>query len=138
MKSVCKPIAWAVAVLVCGAAAIRADDPDAAKKAIKPFTFRDAKTGIIFYVESDGRHVAAIDRDGKILWHRNPFEEHKLEPYRNARPVTARIGADVSPNNVGQMKKAGQKGPYIWIAFNSTQSFVADQMTGESVFLGQD
>jgi hypothetical protein len=33
----------------------------------KPFTYKDSRTSITLYVESDGRHVAAIDAEGK-LW----------------------------------------------------------------------
>jgi hypothetical protein len=41
----------------------------------KPKAYKDARTSISFYVESDGRHVAAIDPEGTLLWVRNPFED---------------------------------------------------------------
>ena len=34
----------------------------------RPATYRDAESGVVFYVESDGRHLAAIDRSGKLVW----------------------------------------------------------------------
>ena len=40
-----------------------------------PHTYRDPDSGIIFYVETDGRHVSAINPDGKILWSRDPVEK---------------------------------------------------------------
>jgi hypothetical protein len=57
----------------------------------KPIAYKDSRTVISFYVESDGRHVAAIDPDGNLLWVRNPFEDQKLCPYRNARPVISSL-----------------------------------------------
>jgi hypothetical protein len=39
-----------------------------------PGTYRDVDSGIIFYVESDGRHVSAISSEGKILWSREPLQ----------------------------------------------------------------
>lgn len=57
-----------------------------------PFTYRDAKSGITFYVESDGRHLAAIDKSGKVLWVRNPFVNDDMCPYRSAHPYIAWIG----------------------------------------------
>jgi hypothetical protein len=139
MSVVHKSILCAAVATVFAGAMIRADDQPAAKpQPRKPLTFKDDKTAIIFYVESDGRHVAAIDRDGKVLWHRDPFEEHGLKPYRKARPVIAKIGSATGPSVEGSMKRRGQKGPFIYLSFDSTQTFVVDEITGESVFEGQD
>jgi hypothetical protein len=52
----------------------------------EPFTYRDTESGVTFYVESDGRHVMAVDSDGKLLWVRNPFVESNMCPYRSAHP----------------------------------------------------
>ena len=57
-----------------------------------PFAYRDAKNGITFYVESDGRHLAAIDASGKVLWVRNPFVDDDMCPYRSPHPYIAWIG----------------------------------------------
>ncbi len=95
-------------------------------------TFRDKESGVIFYVESDGRHVAAIDRDGKLLWNRDPFVEAKLEPYRFDRPVIVSIG---EPH--AWMTK-GRKGRFVLINFNSTQAGILSLENGDFTFLGQD
>lgn len=58
-----------------------------------PSTYRDPESGIIFYFESDGRHLAAIDRTGKLLWVRNPFVDSDLCPYRSAHPYISWIGS---------------------------------------------
>src|SRR5271170_836020 len=57
-----------------------------------PSTYRDPDSGIAFYVESDGRHLAAIDANGKLLWVRNPFLDRNLCPYRSAHPYISWIG----------------------------------------------
>jgi hypothetical protein len=33
----------------------------------------------MLHVESDGRHMSAITRNGMILWHRNLFDDPRLE-----------------------------------------------------------
>jgi hypothetical protein len=43
----------------------------------KPMAYRDSRTSISFYVESDGRHIAAINTKGTLLLVRNPFEDEK-------------------------------------------------------------
>jgi hypothetical protein len=57
-----------------------------------PSSYRDTKSGIIFYVESDGRHLAAMDANGKVLWVRNPFVDSNMCPYRSAHPFIVWIG----------------------------------------------
>ena len=94
--------------------------------------FKDKESGIVFYVESDGRHVAAIDRDGKLLWNRDPFVEAKLEPYRSARPVITSIGAPLA------WMTEERKGNFILINFNSSQTGLLSFEKGDFIFLGQD
>ncbi len=81
--------------------ALKHDRPDYVDRdptSAKPLVYRDGRTSITFYVESDGRHLAAIDGDGKLLWVRNPFEDRHLCPYRTGRPVIGAMKAtDISP-----------------------------------------
>ncbi len=35
----------------------------------------DPRTGLMIYVESDGRHASALTRKGTILWHKDLFGE---------------------------------------------------------------
>jgi hypothetical protein len=44
-----------------------------------PFLLNDPRSGLTLYVESDGRHMAAITRDGQILWHRDVFGDPKMQ-----------------------------------------------------------
>ncbi len=109
-----------------------------ARRASNPRTFKDDRTGVLFYVESDGQHVAAINGGGTILWHRDPFVDAGLKPYRRKeRPVISYIGK-ASDNNVEAMKAEGKKGPFIGLSYNSSQFGLLDVTTGEFTFLGQD
>jgi hypothetical protein len=44
----------------------------------EPFSLNDPRSGLMLYVEGDGRHMAAIARDGKIRWHRDLFGDRKM------------------------------------------------------------
>ncbi len=94
---------------------------------VEPKALIDAKTRITYYLESDGRHVSAIDPDGKILWHRDPFNDANLWPYRLSKPVITYF-------------KFAEKvtKPAIAINFNSSQFGVIDLTTGSFQFRGQD
>ena len=121
-----------------GGAIAEAEEPKGGEpRPIKPLAFKDEKTGILLYAESDGRHVAGIDRDGKILWHRNPFEDAKLKPYRTRRPVISYIG-ETPAWMLRSMKSRGKSGPFVALSFNSTQSGVLDVKSGDFFFMGQD
>ena|ERR1035437_10236101 len=94
---------------------------------IRPMVFHDPVTGNYFYVESDGRHITAFTPEGKILWHRNPFVDAHLEPYRFTKPIICLIGREEYP---GRHKLA--------IGFNSSQGGTLDDKTGDFEFGGQD
>ncbi len=93
---------------------------------IKPLIFRDPVTQNYFYVESDGRHVTAFAPDGRILWHRNPFVDANLAPYRKSKPVIVWIGRSL--NDKGS----------LGISFNSSQFGRLNEATGDFHFEGQD
>ncbi len=97
-----------------------------------PQTYKDAESGTTFYVESDGRHVSAIDKEGKILWNRNPFVDGKLQPYRFKIPVIVFIGEP------SKWQIEDRKGRYIAISFNSSQFGIIDMANGDFIWMGQD
>jgi hypothetical protein len=99
-----------------------------------PQSYRDSATGITFYVESDGLHVAAISKEGKILWVRDPFHDAKLNDYRTHKPQIVFIGKGSWVVN-GVLRKDI---PTIRIGFNSSQFGVMKMSDGEFQFLGQD
>jgi hypothetical protein len=55
--------------------------------------YRVPSSGTVIYVESDGRHLAAISRAGKLLWNRDPFKDAGLPFYRFKDPQVANLGA---------------------------------------------
>jgi len=101
-----------------------------------PQAYKDVESGLVFYVESDGRHVAAIDGEGKILWHRDPFADAKLSFYRTKTPRVVYLGK-AQQWSVEAMKGRGS-GKYVGLAFNSSQFGVLDAKNGDFTFMGQD
>ena len=102
-------------------------------------SYKDPESCIIFYVESDGRHLAAIDREGKILWHRDPFADAKLPIYpkyhltNNTRIVyVGKVPEDEREYFARKQRKM------IRINFISSQFGAVDIKTGQFEFLGQD
>jgi hypothetical protein len=99
-----------------------------------PQSYRDSATGITFYVESDGLHVAAISKEGKILWVRDPFHDAKLSDYRTHKPQIVSIGKGSWWVNGVRRKDV----PAIEIGFNSSQFGAMKMSDGEFQFGGQD
>ncbi len=104
----------------------------------QPRSFKDPRTLVTLYVESDGRHLAAIDSNGALLWVRNPFEDAALCPYRTPRPVISKITVpDVRPDYM----KALHLDPahrFVEISFDSSQFGLVDETTGEFYFGGNN
>jgi hypothetical protein len=98
-----------------------------------PQAYRDPSLPVVFYVESDGRHVTALGLDGKIQWHKDPYADAKLQFYRTNKPVIVFIG----PARKSDFQLP-LKGRPVGIAFNNSQFGVIDSATGTFTFLGQD
>jgi hypothetical protein len=107
-----------------------------------PYKYKDPDSEITFEVESDGRHIVAVDADGKTLWRRDPFADARLKPYRTATPKIVYISnlrKDDAPHQ--WIRKAMEKEGvtnFICINFNSSQSGCLDIRNGNFTFLGQD
>jgi hypothetical protein len=107
----------------------------------KPLTFKDPRTSISFYVESDGRHLAAIDAAGKLLWVRNPFEDAHLCPYRNPRPsISSIFTVEISPHRAEKMRAVGMDSSheFLEIKFDSSLFGVVDETNGDFQMWGQN
>ena len=104
---------------------------DAPRIVCPPQTYKDSNSGLIFYVESDGRHVTAISPEGKIVWTRNPFEDARLEPYRNPMPRITWVGP------AGE-RPLGMTGTFIFIRFDSSQMGFMNVETGDFRYAGRD
>ena len=107
-----------------------------------PTSYKDPRTSITFYVESDGRHLVAIASIGKLLWVRNPWEEaHAFCPYRTPRPVVASLKI-VELNEAARpyLKSRGGNLEHTFIAlsFDSSQYGMLDESTGDFFPEGQN
>jgi len=91
-----------------------------------PFTHEYDEVGIIVHVETDGRHVTAIDRQEKTLWRIDPFADADLKFYRTRTPRIVYVADKLSEN--GSMR----------IIFDSSQAVDVNIKTGVSTFGGQD
>ena len=100
-----------------------------------PGTYKDTDSGIIFYLESDGRHISAIGSDGKLLWRRDPFADSHLEFYRTHDPKIVYVGK-ATERSEKYYEKQGKK--VIGIGFNSSQAGSLDLKTGDFFFEGQN
>jgi hypothetical protein len=105
-----------------------------------PLSFRDPNTSTVFYVESDGRHLAAIGSDGKILWIRNPFEDRHLCPYRTPWPTIVHIESTESNKHMAAISNwHGDKNHgLLSVQFSGSQFGVVDQVTGDYFPEGQN
>ncbi len=105
-----------------------------------PLAYRDVKSEIIVYVESDGRHVTAISKEGKILWLKNPFQDAGLKPYRVDYPQIIYIGPPQKwmLQSLEDEDRENAKYIFIGIDFNSSQFGVINLSNGQFTFMGQD
>jgi hypothetical protein len=99
-----------------------------------PATYTDPISRTLFYVESDGRHVAAISNDGKLLWNRDPFADAHAPFYRTEKPQIVFIGPAPKSDPVIQ----GKHERFVAIRFNNSQFGVLKISNGDFVLEGQD
>ncbi|HTV78029.1 MAG TPA: hypothetical protein VMF03_07210 [Steroidobacteraceae bacterium] len=111
----------------------------------KAFFYLDQRSKITLHVESDGRQLAAIDSNGRVLWIRNPFEDAGLCPYRTPHPVIVEIDTIDSLPNYGEraaayLQKLGMLPihKYVQIHFDSSQFGLVDESSGNFFLEGQN
>jgi len=99
-----------------------------------PQVYKDPISGTLLYIETDGRHVAAISVQGKLLWHRDPFKDAHLPFYRTEKPQIVYIGPASKDHH-----PAGEKPEkFAAISFNNSQFGLMRISDGEFLFSGQD
>lgn len=105
----------------------------------RPFTHKDLRTSITFYVESDGRHVAAIDAQGKLLWVRSPFKD--LDPSGTRTPVIdgIEVAEPPVPEYAKFLQRLGFKADHAYIRITASRMFGSmDEKTGDFILEGQN
>ena len=99
-----------------------------------PVAYVDKKLQLVVYAETDGKHLSAIDFDGRVLWTRSPFVDAHLKPYRVAEPRIVHVYAPLP-----WMLEGAKKGTaFAAVEFESTQFGVVDLKSGQFFSLGQD
>jgi len=104
-------------------------------------SYKDPKTLITFYVESDGRHVSAIDADGKLLWVRNPWEDSPVFcQYRTPMPVIDSLMQTELAGDPSYLKSRGAnlEHTFLKLQFDSSQYGLLDEATGDFFPEGQN
>ncbi len=91
----------------------------------------------MLYVETDGRHVSALTRAGKVLWTRNPFSDAHLQPYRVQRPRIVQL-ATISACHMKLRTLPQLKNHTVFLGFDSSQFGSLDPLTGDFFFEGQN
>ena len=81
-----------------------------------PQAYKDPTSGTLLYVETDGRHVAAISGEGKLLWNHDPFSDAHLEIYRTEKPQIVYLGPSSKSSH-----SIRNKNDYVAISFNNSQ-----------------
>lgn len=103
-----------------------------------PQVYKDPNSATTLYVETDGRHVAAISGEGKLLWNKDPYTDGHLPFYRTKNPQIIFIGS-VSKSVPPAGPWAGkQPDKFVAITFNNSQFGLLRISNGEFKFLGQD
>ena len=113
--------------------------PPPAANIYEHHSYHDPVTGTTFYVESDLRHVVALDPAGKILWCRQPALEGNLPSYSPQHPTTNPpiVWLGGPGDSRSERLKTTGSGRFIGLSFNSRQGGVMDEKTGDFTFEGQ-
>jgi hypothetical protein len=107
----------------------------------KSIAYKDPRSSITFYVESDGRHVAAIDSGGNLLWVRIPHQESRTGSPGVETSVID--GIDQEPATTGYAQYLQQYGfrpedKLLKITFTSYFFGELDERTGAFVLIGRN
>lgn len=112
--------------------------PEATARDRQVWASFDARTSITFYVESDGKHVAAIDAHGRVLWVRDPSEQAKLN---NSIPIILLL--DVMQGSFTdefrkyvQHERIDADDPFLQITFASNVFGPMDEKTRQFLLIG--
>jgi hypothetical protein len=110
--------------------------PGAAPPKANPMTLKDEKSELLFYFESDGQHVTAIEPDGAVRWHKNPVEDAGLKGYSKDGQTSWPIIFSAGPPLAWMVE--GKKGAYFAVSFSTKDFGLINKQTGEFTYLGRD
>lgn len=103
-----------------------------------PLAFKDPDTGILIFVENDRQHVSAIDKNGKILWHRNIVVEEGIQRFRaDVRPAIGGVSTPIAWQ-VDSVRGKGASGPFVGIGFTDHTFGLVEVRSGVYWRMGSD
>jgi hypothetical protein len=103
-----------------------------------PQVYKDPHSTTTLYVETDGRHVAAISGDGKLLWNKDPFKDGHLPFYRTKNPQIIYVGPVSKSRPYAGPYDGTEPDNFAAITFNNSQFGLLRISNGEFKFLGND
>jgi hypothetical protein len=103
-----------------------------------PQVYKDPHGTTTLYLETDGRHVAAISGDGKLLWNKDPFKDQHLPFYRTKNPQIIYIGPVSKARPYAAPYAGSEPDSFVAITFNNSQFGLLRISNGEFKFLGND
>lgn len=97
-----------------------------------PLGWADPSTGTVVYVESDGRHAAAIEAEGRLLWHKDVVAEAppKLQAEGTEPAISALQGPGEPAADVA--KQQGKDRHYVVLTLTNGAIVKLDVQTGEA------
>jgi hypothetical protein len=126
-----------VAILLCCSSTAVGAEPfiaHATEPYRGPVAYVDKASRLVLYAETDGKHLSAIDFEGRVLWTRSPFTDAHLKPYRVAEPRIIHVYAPLP----WMLQLVKGKGTFAALEFESTQFGLVNLKSGEFLSLGQD
>lgn len=112
---------------------------------MQPMVYKDETSGTLYYFESDGKHVTAIDPKGTVLWHRNPVQELPKRGTSKGgqtgdRVIEGRIvyAGPPSDRTLQTLRIRGKVGPHLVVTFSTSEFGALDMKSGDFSYLGSD
>jgi len=85
-------------------------------------SLKDPKTGIIFYVESNGRTLVAFNIDGRVMWSVDVLDAVKIKA-SPGQPVIRHLRLE---------------GDHLWVTFGKSDTAKVQIETGKVQYIGSD
>ncbi len=83
---------------------------------------KDSKTNVVLFVESNGRRLAALDKDGAVLWDVDVIAAAKVEPP---------LGSPV-------IRHLRIQGDFVWVTYGKSDTAKVDLATGKTEYFGRN
>jgi hypothetical protein len=83
---------------------------------------KDTKTGMLFYVESNGRRLVSFDSDGRVVWSVDVIAHAKAKTFRG-QPV---------------IRDLRLQGDYLSVTYGKSETARVQIQTGKAEYIGTD